>query len=197
MGGLGWRTMVEFGIIKSIGGGLHQWPLLWPYLISYIPLEGSPGRTLLVLPFRICVIHGISPRSALVPRRRPGSASRALPVPTPNPAAAPSPVFPHPTMSSFFSSSADQPARGSTIVPDVTSGHLTHLTDSQQAAFATFKDILTKAQLYTPPSDPDRPRPSHDDPTLLYVPTLFVSRPSPDAPTGGFCVHAASTRRRR
>ncbi|EJF61053.1 CRAL/TRIO domain-containing protein [Dichomitus squalens LYAD-421 SS1] len=72
-------------------------------------------------------------------------------------------------MSSFFSfsSSADQPAKGETITPDVTSGHLTHLTDDQQAAFATFKTVLAKAQLYTPPSDPHRPRPSHDDPTLL------------------------------
>ncbi|PIL22322.1 hypothetical protein GSI_15010 [Ganoderma sinense ZZ0214-1] len=74
-------------------------------------------------------------------------------------------------MSAFLSlassPSSDQPAKGSTITPDVTSGHLTHLTHDQQAALSSFKDILAKARLYSPPSDPDRPRPSHDEPTLL------------------------------
>ncbi|KAI1793227.1 CRAL/TRIO domain-containing protein [Ganoderma leucocontextum] len=72
-------------------------------------------------------------------------------------------------MSAFLSlaSSSDQPAKGSTITPDVTSGHLTHLTHDQLAALASFKDILAKAHLYSPPNDPDRPRPSHDEPTLL------------------------------
>ena len=79
-------------------------------------------------------------------------------------------------MSAFLSlaSSSDQPAKGSTIIPDVTSGHSTHLTLDQQAALTSFKDILAKARLYSPPNDPDRPRPSHDEPTLLLVPFSFI-----------------------
>lgn len=81
-------------------------------------------------------------------------------------------------MSAFLSlgpaSSSDQPSKGSTITPDVTSGHLTHLTHDQEAALALFKDILAKAHLYTPPNDPDGPRPSHDEPTLLLVSFSFI-----------------------
>ncbi|KAI9064652.1 CRAL/TRIO domain-containing protein [Trametes sanguinea] len=70
------------------------------------------------------------------------------------------------SMFSFSSSSTDaqvQPFKGERIDPDVTSGHLNHLTPDQQAAFAVFKDTLAKAQLYSP----ERPHPTHDEPTLL------------------------------
>ncbi|KAI0714077.1 CRAL/TRIO domain-containing protein [Cerioporus squamosus] len=71
-------------------------------------------------------------------------------------------------MSSFFSSStADHPPRVEVVNPDVTTGHLHHLTPDQQAAFNAFKDVLANARLYTPAADPDRPRPSHDEVTLL------------------------------
>ena len=69
---------------------------------------------------------------------------------------------------SFFRSSApsdDQPARGDIITPDVTSGHLHHLSPDQQAAYVTFKDILANARLYTSSAGPLAP--SHDEPTLL------------------------------
>ena len=68
---------------------------------------------------------------------------------------------------SFFRSSTpdDQPARGDTIHPDVTTGHLHHLTPDQQAAYVTFQDILAKARLCTPPAASLAP--SHDEPTLL------------------------------
>ncbi|KAI0688840.1 CRAL/TRIO domain-containing protein [Earliella scabrosa] len=70
-------------------------------------------------------------------------------------------------MSFFLSSAGDQPARAEVINPDVTTGHLHHLDNEQQAAFDAFKQSIAKAGLYHPPADPDRPRPSHDDPTLL------------------------------
>ncbi|OSD02423.1 CRAL/TRIO domain-containing protein [Trametes coccinea BRFM310] len=69
-------------------------------------------------------------------------------------------------MFSLSSSSTDaqvQPFKGERIDPDVTSGHLNHLTPDQQAAFNVFKDTLAKAQLYSP----ERPHPTHDEPTLL------------------------------
>ena len=72
-------------------------------------------------------------------------------------------------MSFFLSSAGDQPARAEVINPDVTTGHLHHLDNEQQAAFDAFKQSIAKAGLYHPPADPDRPRPSHDDPTLLSV----------------------------
>ncbi|KAI0350345.1 CRAL/TRIO domain-containing protein [Trametes cingulata] len=53
--------------------------------------------------------------------------------------------------------------KGEKMDPDVTSGHLHHLTPDQQAAFNVFKDILVKAHLYSP----DKPHPTHDEPTLL------------------------------
>ncbi|KAI0325045.1 CRAL/TRIO domain-containing protein [Cubamyces sp. BRFM 1775] len=67
---------------------------------------------------------------------------------------------------SMFSLSTDaqaQPFKGEKIDPDVTSGHLSHLTPDQQSAFAAFKDIIAKAQLYSP----QRPHPVHDEPSLL------------------------------
>ncbi|KAI0754693.1 CRAL/TRIO domain-containing protein [Daedaleopsis nitida] len=70
---------------------------------------------------------------------------------------------------SFFLSSSDHPAKVEAIDPDVTTGHFPHLTPDQLAAFDAFKQSLTNARLYQPPADPDRPRPSHDDTTLLYV----------------------------
>ncbi|KAI0770450.1 CRAL/TRIO domain-containing protein [Fomes fomentarius] len=71
---------------------------------------------------------------------------------------------------SFFLSNragADGPPTAEAIDPDVTAGHLHHLSPEQQAALDSFKHTLTKAGLYSPAADPDRPRPSHDDPTLL------------------------------
>jgi hypothetical protein len=53
----------------------------------------------------------------------------------------------------------------STVTVDVLAGHLGHLTESQQQAFATFHDNLTKAQLYTPAEEGRKA--SHDEPTLL------------------------------
>ncbi|KDR82392.1 hypothetical protein GALMADRAFT_237674 [Galerina marginata CBS 339.88] len=44
-------------------------------------------------------------------------------------------------------------------------GHLGNLTADQEQAFTTFKDNLTKANLYTPPTEDQEA--SHDDPTLL------------------------------
>lgn len=48
---------------------------------------------------------------------------------------------------------------------DPLAGHLYHLTSAQEAALATFQDILTKASLYTPLTDTSPP--SHDEATLL------------------------------
>ena len=72
----------------------------------------------------------------------------------------------------MFSLSTDaqaQPFKGEQIDPDVTSGHLTHLTPDQQSAFAAFKDIIAKANLYSP----QRPHPVHDEPSLLSVPVSY------------------------
>ncbi|KAF9005447.1 CRAL/TRIO domain-containing protein [Cyathus striatus] len=48
---------------------------------------------------------------------------------------------------------------------DPFAGHLGHLTTAQQEALASFKDILIKTNLYTPPTETISA--SHDDPTLL------------------------------
>ncbi|KAI0700073.1 CRAL/TRIO domain-containing protein [Cytidiella melzeri] len=53
----------------------------------------------------------------------------------------------------------------STVTVDVLAGHLGHLTEAQQDAFAIFHENLSKAKLYTPESEGSRP--SHDEPTLL------------------------------
>ena len=53
----------------------------------------------------------------------------------------------------------------SSVTVDVLAGHLGHLTEAQQEAFAVFKERLTKVQLYTPATDESKP--SHDEPTLL------------------------------
>jgi hypothetical protein len=52
---------------------------------------------------------------------------------------------------------------------DILSGHLGHLSESQQQALATFKDNLFKVKLYTPASDTEGKKASHDEPTLLFV----------------------------
>ena len=79
---------------------------------------------------------------------------------------------------SFFRSSPsldDQPARSDTIHPDFTTGHLHHLSQDQLAAFATFKDIIAKARLYTPATTAAAP--THDEPTLLFVPLVVIPYP--------------------
>ncbi|EPS98610.1 hypothetical protein FOMPIDRAFT_1126018 [Fomitopsis schrenkii] len=53
----------------------------------------------------------------------------------------------------------------STIHLDVLSGHLGHLSPDQERAFASLKDILHNAHLYSPSTD-TAPA-SHDDPTVL------------------------------
>lgn len=50
---------------------------------------------------------------------------------------------------------------------DLLSGHLGHLSAAQQDALLNFKANLSKASLYTPPTD--LAKASHDEPTLLYV----------------------------
>ena len=58
----------------------------------------------------------------------------------------------------------------SNVHVDVLAGHIGHLTDAQQQAFATFQKSLAKAHLYKPASqhaDGTTVRASHDDPTLL------------------------------
>lgn len=44
-------------------------------------------------------------------------------------------------------------------------GHLGHLTQEQENILATFKDNLSRAGLYQPPTDTQKA--SHDDATLL------------------------------
>lgn len=56
-------------------------------------------------------------------------------------------------------------AMSSTIHLDVLSGHLGHLSPDQERAFASLKDILHNAHLYSPSTD-TAPA-SHDDPTVL------------------------------
>lgn len=53
----------------------------------------------------------------------------------------------------------------SAIHLDVLSGHLGHLSPEQDRAFASFKQILHNARLYSPSTD-TAPA-SHDDPTVL------------------------------
>lgn len=86
---------------------------------------------------------------------------------------------------SVFSLSSDaqaQPFKGEKIEPDVTSGHLHHLTPDQQAALTTFKEIIAKGQLYSP----DKPHPTHDDPSLLCVPYSTRRHPNLTSPSRRF-----------
>lgn len=57
----------------------------------------------------------------------------------------------------------------SEVKVDVLAGHLGHLTEAQQQAFATFRKNLAEAQLYEPGDEGGSNAPSHDEPTLLYV----------------------------
>lgn len=50
---------------------------------------------------------------------------------------------------------------------DVLAGHLGHLTEEQQKAFAAFKERLAQQKLYIPSFTSDDQLPSHDEPTLL------------------------------
>lgn len=52
---------------------------------------------------------------------------------------------------------------------DVLAGHLGHLTEEQQKAFAAFKERLAQQKLYIPSFTSDDQLPSHDEPTLLLV----------------------------
>lgn len=61
------------------------------------------------------------------------------------------------------------PAPTKDIHVDVLAGHLGHLTEEQQKAFATFKDNLTKSKLFIPAAEGDSHPASHDESTLLYV----------------------------
>ena len=61
----------------------------------------------------------------------------------------------------------------STVAVDVLAGHLGHLTQVQQEAFALFQENLAAAQLYSPSKDDSRP--SHDEPTLLCVELTFCT----------------------
>ncbi|KAK7676368.1 hypothetical protein QCA50_020672 [Cerrena zonata] len=63
---------------------------------------------------------------------------------------------------SFLSQS---PAPTKDIHVDVLAGHLGHLTEEQQKAFAAFKENLTNSKLFT--SESVSQLASHDDPTLL------------------------------
>jgi hypothetical protein len=54
-----------------------------------------------------------------------------------------------------------------TSTADFFAGHLGHLTPTQEQSFFTFRDNLAKADLYVPSTGTSKP--SHDDPTLLYV----------------------------
>lgn len=57
----------------------------------------------------------------------------------------------------------------SDVKVDVLAGHLGHLTEAQQQAFAAFRKNLAEAQLYVPEDQAGTELPSHDEPTLLYV----------------------------
>ena len=54
-----------------------------------------------------------------------------------------------------------------TSTTDFFAGHLGHLTPTQGQLFLSFKEILAKANLYVHSTGTNKP--SHDDPTLLYV----------------------------
>ena len=55
----------------------------------------------------------------------------------------------------------------SEVKVDVLAGHLGHLTEAQQKAFAAFRQNLTEAHLYLTPEEGSSEKPSHDEPTLL------------------------------
>lgn len=55
----------------------------------------------------------------------------------------------------------------SEVKVDVLAGHLGHLTDAQQEAFASFRKNLAEAQLYVAPNEGSSEAASHDEPTLL------------------------------
>lgn len=55
----------------------------------------------------------------------------------------------------------------SDVKVDVLAGHLGHLTETQQQAFASFRQSLAEAQLYVPPNEGSSDAASHDEPTLL------------------------------
>ncbi|KIP03736.1 hypothetical protein PHLGIDRAFT_110447 [Phlebiopsis gigantea 11061_1 CR5-6] len=55
----------------------------------------------------------------------------------------------------------------SEVKVDVLAGHLGHLTETQQQAFATFRQDLAEAHLYAPADGGSLTASSHDDPTLL------------------------------
>jgi hypothetical protein len=57
----------------------------------------------------------------------------------------------------------------SDVKVDVLAGHLGHLTEAQQKAFASFRQNLAEAQLYVTPQESSSGKPSHDEPTLLWV----------------------------
>ena len=57
----------------------------------------------------------------------------------------------------------------SDVKVDVLAGHLGHLTEAQQQAFAAFRKNLAEARLYAPAEEEGPTAPSHDEPTLLYV----------------------------
>lgn len=58
-------------------------------------------------------------------------------------------------------------APNSTYSHDFLAGHLGHLSKQQQDSLVTFKESLSKANLYTPPSEAGKA--SHDEQTLLCV----------------------------
>ncbi|KAI0078216.1 CRAL/TRIO domain-containing protein [Panus rudis PR-1116 ss-1] len=62
---------------------------------------------------------------------------------------------------------SDTPTTSERIQVDVLAGHLGHLSEDQQKAFAVFKENLFKAGLYTPVDELSSRAPSHDEPTLL------------------------------
>ncbi|GJE91794.1 Sec14p-like lipid-binding domain-containing protein [Phanerochaete sordida] len=55
----------------------------------------------------------------------------------------------------------------SDVKVDVLQGHLGHLTETQQEAFASFRKNLAEAKLYEPAEEGTSEHPSHDEPTLL------------------------------
>lgn len=55
----------------------------------------------------------------------------------------------------------------SNVKVDVLAGHLGHLTEAQQEAFASFRKILAESKLYVPAEEGASENPSHDESTLL------------------------------